>query len=478
MKESIMDIENKHPLYEANESRWNYLLASYLGGKEYRSPSLKMLRKYLDEENATNRAYEKRLEYTPLDNLVKLTTDTYRSFLWRSTPIRTFGNQATNPLIQTFIEDVDFEGNDLDDFMKEANNYAMVYGHVWIMVTKGFVNGVISLAQEIEVGLRPYVKIFTPENVINWKTEKLSTGKEILVELTTQESVSPEKKRIIVWSLDTIITYEVETDDNKETITMTELQINPIGVIPFVLLKANNTQFPYIGKSDIEDVAKTQQAIFNLLSEAEQGIRISNHPTLAKTADTYATAGAGSVIDLDPNLDPNLKPYLLEPSGTNISSIISMLEVHIDSALRATHLGAIMAGRGLTPKSGIALATEFEQLNVRLGDKAAKLEAAELKIWELFWLWSGMIVPTEFNVEYHKTFDLRDEAADLALYGAALELPIKSVTYQRELQKQIAKLVIKNGDAIDDIMAELDAETFDTTTVQGGPTNAATQGLQ
>lgn len=455
-----MDIDNKHPLYEANIDKWNYLLASFLGGKAYRAPSLKMLRKYLDETTTNNRSYEKRLEYTSLDNLVKLTVDTYRSYLFRSTPIRSFGVLAENIMIKDFLEDVDFEGNDLDDFMKEANNYAMVYGHVWIMVTKGFVNGVVSLAQEMAAGLRPYAKIFTPENVIDWRHEKLTTGREVLVELTTQEWLSPTRKRVIVWGLEQIITYEIEKSDDQDTVVMTELQVNPIGVIPFVQLRANNSPLPHIGHSDVEDVAKTQQAIFNLLSEAEQGIRISNHPTLAKTADTQATAGAGSVIDLDPNLDPNLKPYLLEPNGTNIQSIIAMIEVHIDSMLRATHLGAIMAARGLTPKSGIALATEFEMLNVRLGDKAAKLEAAEWKIWGLFWLWTGFNAPAEFNIEYHKSFDLRDEHADLTLYTNALALPIESETYKRQLQKQIAKLVIDNGDALDEILNELDTATF------------------
>ncbi len=450
-----MDNQN-HPLYEKNKSRWNYLLASYLGGESYRAPNLKMLRQYLDETHSNNNSYTKRLEYTNLDNLVKLTVDTYRSYLWRSTPIRSFGTLAGNALIAEFVEDVDFEGNDLNDFMKEANNYAMVYGHVWIMVTKGFVDGVVSLAQEMAVGLRPYARLFTPENVIDWKHERLSTGKEILVELTTKEWLSPTRQKIIVWGLDQIITYEIEKSDDEDTIVMTELQVNPIGAIPFIQLKANNGPMPHIGHSDVEDVAKTQQAVFNLLSEAEQGIRISNHPTLVKTSDTLASAGAGSVIDLDPNLDSNLKPYLLEPNGTNIQSIIAMIEVHIDSMLRATHLGAVMAARGLTPKSGIALSTEFELLNVRLGDKAAKLEAAELKVWELFWLWSGLQEPVEFAVEYHKSFDLRDNHADLTLYANALAMNVPSVEFNKQLYKQIAALTVTDGDALDDILAELD----------------------
>jgi len=468
-----MDIEKRHPYYKENIGLWKYLNASYEGGNEYRSPEFRMLRKYLDEEGAKSSAYEKRLEYTALDNLVKLTVDTYRSYLFRTTPIRTFGNQADNILVNRFQYDVDLEGKDLNDFMRSANDLAMVYGHVWIMVTKGFMEGVITLQQEIDADLRPYAKIFTPENVIDWKYEKQSNGRNSLVRMVTVEEYDEDKYQYIVWERTQITTYEVEEDNGKEVVKMTSIQVNPLNEVPFVLLRANDTDDAGIGKSDVEDVAKSQQAIFNLLSEAEQGIRISNHPTLAKTRDTTATAGAGSIIEMDVNLDPNLKPYLLEPSGTNISSIVEMINLHIESILRMTHLGAVMAAKGLTPKSGIALSTEFEMLNVRLGDKAARLEQAEYRMWELFWKWANIPQPAEFNVEYHKKFDLRDEAADLAMYGAALELPIKSSTYQRELQKQIAKLVIKNGDAIDDIMAELDAETFDN-----GDNDASEDGLQ
>lgn len=465
-----MDIEKRHPYYKENIGTWKYLNASYVGGKEYRSPEFRMLRKYLDEEGAKSSSYAKRLEYTALDNLVKLTVDTYRSYLFRTTPVRTFGNQAENILVNRFIYDVDMENKDLNDFMRLANDYAMVYGHVWIMVTKGFADGVITLQQEIDADIRPYAKLFTPENVIDWTYEKQPNGRNVLTRLVTCEEYDEDMYQYIVWQKDTIITYRVEEENGKETVTMTEMQLNPIGEVPFVLLKANENDDNGIGRSDVEDVAKAQQAIFNLLSEAEQGIRISNHPTLAKTRDTVATAGAGSVIEMDVNLDPNLKPYLLEPSGTNISSIIEMINVHIESVLRMTHLGAIMAAKGLTAKSGIALATEFEMLNVRLGDKAARLEQAEYSMWELFWKWSNLPKPVDFNVEYHKKFDLRDEAADLALYASALELNIPSQTYKKELQKQIAKLVIKNGDAMDDIIAELEAaeQTVNVVQPQGG----------
>ena len=452
-----MDLDYRHPLYEHYYDRWVKYAASYKGGEDYKTPGLSMLRKYLFEDDAPGEQYANRLAYTAMDNMTKLTVDTYRSFLFRSKPVRTFGNLKGNLAINRFLEDVDFDGQDLDDFMKHANDMSMVYGQVWILVTKGFVNGIGTVEQENELNIRPYAKLFTPENVCDWEYQTQPNGAERLVYVKTKEWLGPNTVKYIVWREDEIITYVVDTDEQgNETVMMTELQVNAIGRVPFICLRANPSGHKGIGLSDVADVVGVQTAVFNMLSEAEQGIRISNHPTLVKTMDVAATAGAGSVINVDNTLDPQLKPYLIEPAGTNIQSIVEMINLHVETFLRSTHLGAIMAARGLSAKSGIALATEFEMLNTRLGDKAAKLEQAEHNIWELFWAWSGLQPDLDFDVEYHKSFDLRDNHADLKLYADALTLGVQSETFNRQLYKQIAKVVIDDGDALDAIYEEID----------------------
>ena len=447
-----MDLSYRHPLYEANLKRWNYYRASYLGGFDYRNSSLGMLRKYLFEEDAPGNQYKNRLEYTALDNMTKLTVDTYRSFLFRSTPTRTFGRLADDLSIARFMEDVDFNGKDLDDFLKEANDLATVYGNVWILCTKGQGIGIITREQEIANDIRPYLKLFTPENVCDWSYQTQANGSEKLVYIKTKEWINNDTTKYIQWTTEAIYVYHVIGDD----VVKTEEYLNPIGEVPFICHYANPTAYKGIGQSDIADVAKIQQVCFNLLSEAEQGIRISNHPTLVKTQDVSATAGAGAVINMDGAMDPALKPYLLEADGTNIDSIVSMINLHIENFLRSTHLGAIMAARGLSVKSGVALATEFDMLNTRLGDKAAKLEQTEWNIWKLWFKWSGVEPDQDFNIEYQKSFDLRDEHADLKLLNEALQVGVNSKKFVREVHKQIAKIVIANGDLLDDIFAEID----------------------
>jgi len=460
----VMNIEHRHPLYEAYLERWHYYRASYLGGFDYRNASLGMLRKYLFEDDTPGDQYQQRLEYTALDNMTKLTVDTYRSFLWRAKPTRTFGYLQDDIVIRRFIEDVDFSGKDLDDFMKEANDLATVYGHVWILCTKGQGDGILTKEQEIEQDIRPYLKVFSPEAVEDWKYQTMPNGAEKLTYVKTREHIADDTFKYIQWTNDAIYVSYVEDDK----VIGTEQYPNTIGEVPFIVHYANTTDQKGLGHSDIGDVAKIQQAVMNLLSESEQSIRISGHPTLVKTGDVGASAGAGAIINLDNTMDPNLRPYLLEPSGSNVDSIINMITVHVEAFLRTTHLGAIMAARGLSAKSGVALATEFEMLNTRLADKAAKMEATEWNIWNFFWKWSNQQPDEDFNIVYHKTFDLRDEHADLTLLERAKNLALSSDTFNKEVEKQIAKIVIEDGDKLDDIYREIDGQTMrhDTVTAE------------
>ena len=90
-----------HPSYAENLPRWRYLISSYNGGFDYRRDSLEMLRKYINEDQLPNSQYVNRLNYTALENACKLVVDTYKSFLFRTTPVRAFSIYKITLLLET-----------------------------------------------------------------------------------------------------------------------------------------------------------------------------------------------------------------------------------------------------------------------------------------------------------------------------------------------------------------------------------------
>lgn len=449
-KETIKDV---HSVYETHLPRWRYFWASFNGGFDYRKHGLEMLRRYMNEEQQPGDQYTSRLNYTALENSCKLVVDTYKAFLFRSLPVRALGNLNKLPYTDDFLQDIDLDGTDIDQFMKEANSLAMIYGHVWILVDKPESDTALTLEQEIEQGIRPYANLITPENVMDWSYIRLN-GRYVLDYVKMKEYEDDDILIVRVWTNETICRYQLNKSGKGKLELLEELP-NTIGQIPFAMLKANPSHVRGMGNSDIGDVAKIQQAIFNLMSEAEQAIRISGHPSLVKTASTSAVGGAGAIIQMDETLPGELKPYLLQPSSANVESIIKMLKEHQTMIMKMTHLEAVV-GQKTVAKSGVALQTEFSMLNTRLGDKADSLERLEHKIWKLFQIWTGVSADETFLIQYKKKFDLRDENNDLANYKTVREMNLPSLTLNKELDKQIAMIVVKNGDMLDDIVEEID----------------------
>ena len=214
---------------------------------------------------------------------------------------------------------------------------------------------------------------------------------------------------------------------------------NPIGYIPAVFVPAARTPTRGIGKSDIADISIMQKAIYQELSEIEQLIRISNHPTLVKTFDTDASAGAGGIVHMPDELDANLKPFLLQPNGGNLQAIMAAISAKTETINRMAHLGAVR-GTDAVKASGIALQTEFQLLNARLAEKADILQLAEEQIWFFVSIWSG--VAPDVEVSYPDSFDIRDYDKELQFLQMARASGVQSSTFLREVDKQIVDLIL------------------------------------
>jgi hypothetical protein len=430
-----IDIEYQHPDYETHVERWEFYLRSYMGGADYKEGNY--LTGYLNEDS---KAYGRRLELTPLDNHCRNVIHVYSSFLWRINPTRDFEGMEGSPDLEAFLKDANLDGQNFNSFMREAQIWSSVYGHVWIMVDKP-ASQVGTRAEELNQGIRPYVTLITPENVYDWRWERMPSGRHELVYLKVRESVDRIDGTTTVthfreWYKDKVklTRYDGTSADVIENIP------NPIGVIPAVYLPANRSILRGVGISDISDVAYMQKAIYQELSEIEQLIRISNHPTLVKTYDTDASAGAGAIINMAEDMDAGLKPYQMQPSGGNLDAIRASITDKIESINRMAHMGAVRGTEAIT-QSGVAMQTEFQMLNAKLSEKADILELAEEQLWAFYCKWQEHNTH-EVTISYPDSFDLRDYAQDLIFYQQVKASGVRSTTLMREVDKQIADLVL------------------------------------
>lgn len=443
------DIVNKHEQYKKNIYRWKYYYDSYYGGQDYQKGQY--LRKYLAEEDDGYNEYGKRIMATPLDNHCRSVVDTYTSFIWRNSPQREFGSLSDNPALSLFLKDADLEGRSFDAVMREATTLANVYGHVLLILDKP-ASEANTLAEELAEGIRPYLAVITPDNIVDWKMTRQRNGRYEVTMLKIKEYEDDEKAVYRVWERDRVTVYEVDEDNAEHQII--EQYENQMGHIPASFLYGQRSHERGIGISQIADIADVQKAIYNELSELEQVIRISNHPTLVMTEGVDASAGAGSTIIIeDTDVDPSLKPYLLQPSSQSIGSIIESVGTKIDMIDRMANLSSMRSTSKATA-SGVSLKIERELLNVKLAQVADNLEICEEHIFKHF----GHFYDVAYDgvIDYPDNFDMTDVYTELDFLLKASAAPVSSAQYKTEVAKQIARIVVADEEQMDAIVKEIE----------------------
>jgi hypothetical protein len=294
------------------------------------------------------------------------------------------------------------EGRDFDSFMKQASIWSSVFGHCWVIMTKPNL-GAVTVAQELELGVRPYVNLLTPLVASDWRWERTPGGKYELSYFKYVEEVIDSITVVREWSRETIKTWIL--DDVKKEAYLKVEEINELGKIPAVIVYNQRGITKDIGISDITDIADLQRMIYNLTSENEQSIRMDGHPSLVVPPTAQLGSGAGAIIQLQEGSDPGLNPYYLEHGSTGVNNIHSSIDKLVEAIDRISFTGGVRATATKT-MSGIAMETEFQLLNAKLSEKADNMQLSEEQIWRLFGEYQGR--EWEGEVEYPESFSIRD----------------------------------------------------------------------
>ena len=426
------ELMNAHPQWKQLIQRWQFLIASYLGGEAYREGEY--LSAYMME---TREDYEERLENTPLDNHVKAVVSVFNSFLFRAPPKRELGSLAADAGLMAFMEDCDLEGRSFESIMRDISTYSSVYGHIWCVMDKPQ-SLAFTRAEELEQSVRPYLSIYTPENVIDWHYARAMNGAYYLDYLKVYEGSKGSVETFRIYTPEVIQIVEIDSYNDTQSI-VSEIP-NALGEVPAVCVYSQRSPIRGVGISDVGDVADMQRAIYNELSELEQLERLTNHPSLVKTPGTQAAAGAGAIISVPEDTPGDLKPYLLQPSGASIDGLLNSINKKVEAIDRMSHMGGIRSieSRRL---SGVALATEFQLLNARLAEKADNMEHAEEQLWRLYAKWQGTV--WNGTVKYPDSFNIQDKYNDMVMLKTAKDAGIEDPILRAEIEDKMLRILVE-----------------------------------
>lgn len=435
-------VTQNHPLYDRYQKDWQLALNSYHGGTEYKNA--RYLRAYAVDftqpsetintyvtnddgsvvskhkaqvtfgqtsantnENLDGSFYTEKLDNTPLYNYVKLIVSEYNSILFRNPPQRELPNIQE---IEEFMEDVDGEGNSINEFMSLVDVMTTIFGvcHIGCYKPSG---------SEI-----PRWRIHTPLDVSNWTYTFDNDGnlkmKDIVIKL--EETKDHCVYRYITPQyIDTI--FVGEEDDyvpNVDSNSLEQLddavfrirQDNEMGYIPVKTIYQSTKVYNGVGSTVITDVAQIQRSIYGDMAEVYSAIAYGAHPTLIVDDETDALndgqvgAEPGSKVRVSKSLtgESNHVYEFKSPSLDAISEIVSL----VDNKVQKLTQVAMLRSEDLikSSRSGEQIEVYDDKLAGLIRRKATNLENMEHKLWKVWFDWLNINEP-EVKISYSRQYN-------------------------------------------------------------------------
>lgn len=459
-------VVNAHPLYSRYQKEWSVQQVSWYGGTEYKRA--KLLRAYSVDlqtpnetintyvtaddgsivakskatvtKNTTNSPsaaasgadvmdgtfYGEKLDNTPLYNFVRLIVAEYNAMLFRNPPQRVL---PETPEVFQFLEDVDGEGNSINEFMSLVDMNTTVFGVCHVGCYK-------PLGSDI-----PRWRIHTPLDVTNWEYKYLSDGSLSLSRVAVKIEDSDLHRVYRVMTNESIDTVFVGKDEEKyippiddpnlvrlDTAVYMISQPNELGYVPLRTFYQNTKIYNNVGTTVIQDVAQIQRSVYGDLAEIYASITYSSHPTLivdeATSQMNNGSVGSepGSIVTVQAGLTGE-SPYVYEFVSPQLDSI-AQIQSLIDSKIERMTQIAMLRSEDLikASNSGAQIEVYDDKLAALIRRKATNLENGESKLWDIWLDWTNQSKPNDFSISYNRQYNKR--AIELELKELELTMNI------------------------------------------------------
>ena len=456
------ELEKVHPDYSFFRGEWLLYIRSYFGGKFYRDGNYLLRHPFESAEN-----YKRRKELAYFYNYCGPIVDILSGHLFKKPPERNYGDLSSEvvpprvpkTLFDSFWNNCDFEGSTFDQFIRDAQRFASVYGRVSVIVDSPSVEA-LTEGEALEKDIRPYLTLITPENLTDWTFVRGENGRPEISMIKILEVNDGSVKRYRLWTRQTWELWEIKKKE-KEGKLLSQGE-HGLGEIPIVNFYNKRSGIKMIGLSDLKDIADINKNIYHLCSDAKEIIENTAFPMLAMPYEKGGQSetqpvGPRNVIQFDPEL-PNANPFWLEAPHSSLTEIREWVMQDATEITRMAMMGGMRNVESSTqPWSGVSIESQAQQLFAALVEKADNAEQAELDILRLYAKWQDK--KFSGTVKYPRDFSVRDVTIALQNALNAKTAGITSLTFEKERQKIIVAATLPLAEEVTTatIYKEIDA---------------------
>jgi hypothetical protein len=163
-------VRTLHPEYKAFRERWERCRAAMAGQEAIHDGKEKYLPRLKEQSDLDYSAYKKRAYFY---NASWRTVAGLVGMMYRKPPKTTLP-----PKITPYLENIDLAGVPFDQFSQDVATDVMEVGRIGLLVDHPTqpVNDGITVAQAEALGLRPSIKSYECETIINWKFKTIANS--------------------------------------------------------------------------------------------------------------------------------------------------------------------------------------------------------------------------------------------------------------------------------------------------------------
>ena len=435
-------VDTQHRKFTAFSDKWRRVRDTIAGQDAVHAAGEKYLPKLKDQEPEDYRAYVMRAGFF---NATWRTINGLSGMMFRKPPQKELPAQ-----VEQYADDIDMAGTSLETFVRNVAFEVLGPTRVGIMVDHPRVEatGPMTLVEAQRLGLRPMLKLYKAETIINWKHDRVANHYRLTMVVLQEEIEEPEgefgAKPVMQWRVLDLDdggfyrqrVYRKAKNGEFELIDEFWPLVNglPLREIPFAIVGAEGID------CDVDDPALIDLVDVNLShyrtnADYEHGCHFTGLPTAyisgytnEDNAKLYIGSASAWVFP-----DPNAKADFLEFTGQGLGA----LEKNLD---RKEQQMAILGARMIAEEKRVAETATTSAIH-RTGENsvlaAMAMGISEAMEWALALLaqWAGGAGKVVYQINRDYNPAMLDAAQLTALLKAVQAGEMSSQSFFELLQR-------------------------------------------
>lgn len=432
-------VNRRHPKYNDRFEHWNFVEATYEGGRDWFPKNIFRYLKEGDKEFAgrLTRAYRFNHSREVVDLLDK--------YLFRQETLR--AKEEVPEFIEDFRVRSTRAGLGINELMRQVSKLSSIFGRVGIVVDSTAQEGATSVADAKARGDGVYAYIIDPRKILDYSVDDRGELNWILIEESYRDDedpfgdIEPVRPRWRLWdktSWTLIAERDIRGKRKSRTFEIKDTGTHDLGLVPVILHNHIITDEEWAAPGMIDDIAYLDRAVANYLSNLDAIIQDQTFSQLVMPAqgvlpgdenyNTFIEAGTKRIFTFDG--EGGIAPQYISPDVKQAQLIVDIIQKIINEIYHTVGLAGERTKQdnalGIDNSSGVAKAYDFERVNSLLAAKADSLELTERQVYRLVGAWhdDDQLDPNKL-VQYPDNFDVRTlyDEFDIAARLMLIEAP-------------------------------------------------------